>query len=185
MKHLVAALILSLAALAPAARAQTTYSENFTGTSTNNSWFFLNGACLTAGTGSSSSAANPACQGLAYYTNKGDTLFGGDTGTLPDTAANGGGALRFTNRGNENGAILSNFNFPLSSSGLAVSFTTVTYEGDSGGSGGDGADGISFFLQNATYTPDVGAFGGSLGYTCSNAKQRLHRSRQHRASARL
>jgi len=56
----------------------------------------------------------------------------------------------------------------LSSSGLAVSFTTVTYEGDSGGSGGDGADGISFFLQNAIYTPDVGAFGGSLGYTCSN-----------------
>jgi type IV pilus assembly protein PilY1 len=168
MKYLVAASILSLAALAPAAHAQTTYSENFTGTSTNNSWFFLNGACLTAGTSTSTTATNPACQGLPYYTAKGDTLFGGDTGTLPDTAANGGGALRFTNRGNENGAILSNFNFPLSSSGLAVSFTTVTYEGDSGGSGGDGADGISFFLQNAIYTPDVGAFGGSLGYTCSN-----------------
>ena len=168
MKHLVAGLALALIGLVPAVRAQTTYSENFTGTTTNNPWYFLNGACLTAGTSATTSAATPACQGLAYYTNKGDTLFGGDTGTLPDTAANGGGALRFTNRGNENGAILSNFNFPLSSSGLAVSFTTVTYEGDSGGSGGDGADGISFFLQDATYTADVGAFGGSLGYTCSN-----------------
>ncbi len=169
MKQLVAALILGLVGLVPAAHSQTTYSENFTSTGTNNAWYFLNGACLTAGTAATTNAATPACLGLAYYTNKGDTLFGGDTGTLPDTAANGGGALRFTNRGNENGAILSNFNFPLSTSGLAVSFTTVTYEGDSGGSGRDGADGISFFLQDATYPADVGAFGGSLGYTCSNS----------------
>jgi type IV pilus assembly protein PilY1 len=165
------ALALALGLLAgSAARAQTTttYSENFTGSSTTNSWYFINGACLTAGTGATSTAANPACVGSTYYTNKGDTLIGGDTGTLPDTAASGGGALRFTNWFNENGAILSNFNFPLSSTGLAVSFTTVTYEGDSGGGGGDGADGISFFLQNATSAADVGAFGGSLGYTCSN-----------------
>ncbi|HEX3847344.1 MAG TPA: PilC/PilY family type IV pilus protein, partial [Steroidobacteraceae bacterium] len=157
-----------LSGAAAQAQTTTTYSENFTGSTTQNSWYFINGACLTAGTSGGSTSANPACVGNSYYTNKGDTLIGGDTGTLPDTAANGGGALRFTNWFTENGAILSNFNFPLSSSGLAVSFTTVTYEGDSGGGGGDGADGISFFLQDATYTADVGAFGGSLGYTCSN-----------------
>ncbi|MHB8814982.1 MAG: pilus assembly protein, partial [Steroidobacteraceae bacterium] len=55
---------------------------------------------------------------------------------------------------------------------------------NSGGSGGDGADGISFFLMDGnedasgdvtnTNPPpyssawDVGAFGGSLGYSCSN-----------------
>jgi type IV pilus assembly protein PilY1 len=169
MKNLVGIATVAFIGLVPAVRGQTTYSENFTGTSTSNAWYFINGACLTAGTSATTSAANPACKGLAYYVNKGSTLFGGNTGTLPDTAANGGGALRFTNRGNENGAILSNFNFPLSASGLAVSFTTVTYEGDSGGGGRDGADGISFFLQDATFTADVGAFGGSLGYTCSNS----------------
>ena len=173
IKIIVAASALTLAGLSPAVRAQTTYTENFTGPATTNSWFFLNGACLTAGTGTTTSAANPACAGLAYYPSRGDnTLRGGDTGTLPDPttgAAPIGGALRFTNSYNENGAILSNFNFPLSSSGLAVSFTTVTYGGDSGGGGKDGADGISFFLQDATAAPDVGAFGGSLGYTCSNA----------------
>ena len=150
------------------ASAQTTYTENFTNPTTTNSWFFLNGACLTAGTTSTTAAANPACVGLAYYPGKGDNnLKGGATGILPDPTARG--ALRFTNSYNENGAILSNFNFPLSSQGLAVSFTTVTYEGDSGGGGHDGADGISFFLQDASYVADVGAFGGSLAYTCSNA----------------
>ncbi len=77
--------------------------------------------------------------------------------------------MRFTNKGNENGAILSAFNYPLSTQGLQVSFTTVTYDGDSGGAGKDGADGISFFLQDASFAADVGAFGGSLAYTCSNA----------------
>ncbi len=150
------------------AGAQTTYTENFTNPTTTNSWYFLNGACLTSGTSATTAPANPACVGLAYYPNKGDTnLKGGATGTLPDAVASG--ALRFTNSYGENGAILSNFNFPLSSQGLAVSFTTVTYEGDSGGSGHDGADGISFFLQDASYVADVGAFGGSLAYTCSNA----------------
>src|SRR6202012_5884787 len=105
----------------------TTYTENFTGTSTSNSWFFINGACLTAGTTTTSTTANPACVGLPYYSSR-HALIGGDNGPLPDTTANGGGALRFTNWLNENGAILSNFNFPLSSNGLAVSFTTVTYE---------------------------------------------------------
>jgi type IV pilus assembly protein PilY1 len=149
-------------------RAQTVFTENFTGTTTQNSWYFINGACLTAGTAATTSAASPSCVGLPYYLNKGDTLIGGDTGTLPDLTT---GALRFTNWLAENGAILSNFTFPLTGSGaqgLQVSFTTVSYEGNSGGGGRDGADGISFFLQDSSYAPDVGAFGGSLGYTCSN-----------------
>jgi type IV pilus assembly protein PilY1 len=179
IKIMLAASALTMAGLVPAVRAQTTYTENFTGPTTTNSWFFLNGACLTAGTTATTTAANPACAGLAYYPSKGDNnLRGGDTGALPDPTVPPspqttppttiGGALRFTNSYGENGAILSNFNFPLSTSGLAVSFTTVTYNGDSGGGGKDGADGISFFLQDATVAPDVGAFGGSLGYTCSN-----------------
>jgi type IV pilus assembly protein PilY1 len=165
---LYAVLLLSGAVLSDSGVAQTTYTENFTNPTTTNSWYFLNGACLTAGTAAGSTAANPACSGLAYYPGKGDyTLRGGTTGSLPDALASG--ALRFTNSYNENGAILSNFNFPLSAQGLQVSFTTVTYEGNSGGSGGDGADGISFFLQDASYAADVGAFGGSLAYTCSNS----------------
>jgi type IV pilus assembly protein PilY1 len=157
------------AAFAAPAGAQTTYTENFTNASTTNSWFFLNGACLTAGTASTTTAQNPSCVGSPYYIAKeGATpnLWGGNSGSLPDPLASG--ALRFTNTYVENGAILSNFNFPLSSQGLQVSFTTVTYLGDSGGSGHDGADGISFFLQDASYAADVGAFGGSLAYTCSN-----------------
>jgi len=58
----------------------------------------------------------------------------------------------------------------------------VTYLGNSGGAGGDGADGISFYLMDAsalntstitgTANGDgngIGSWGGSLGYTCSNA----------------
>ena len=52
---------------------------------------------------------------------------------------------------------------------MQVVFKTVTYHGDSGRSGGDGADGMNFFLLDGGYPIyDVGAFGGSLGYTCSN-----------------
>jgi type IV pilus assembly protein PilY1 len=168
-KLIAAACVMSIVGAMPGLLpAQTSFTENFTGTATQNSWYFANGACLTAGTSATSTAANPACVGLPYYVNKGDTLIGGDTGSLPDRTS---GALRFTNWLAENGAILSNFTFPLTGSGaqgLQVSFTTVTYEGDSGGTGQDGADGISFFLQDSSYSPDVGAFGGSLGYTCSN-----------------
>ncbi|HUX73965.1 MAG TPA: PilC/PilY family type IV pilus protein [Steroidobacteraceae bacterium] len=174
--------MLALAALAPlAARAQSSsYAENFTGATTNNSWYFSNGACLTAGSGAGTASPGqlPSCVSLTaagkYYA--GDTLVGGNTGTLPDSLAIGG-ALRFTNNNyNQHGAIISNFSFPLSSQGLKVTFTTETYEGDSGGSGGDGADGISFFLQDASQidmtnpvaASATGDFGGSLAYTCSN-----------------
>ncbi len=174
-KLMVAALL--LAGLVPAAvlaQCPPTCTENFTGTATTNPWTFLTGACLTAGTAGTSTAANPACVGLPYYagTPLFPSQFGGSTGTLPDAANSG--ALRFTDWFAQTGAILSNFTFPLTSSsgsaapGLQISFTTVTYEGNSGGGGHDGADGMSFFLQDASYPADVGAFGGSLGYTCSN-----------------
>jgi type IV pilus assembly protein PilY1 len=188
----VGALALSIIALLPtASRAQTTYTENFTGTATNNSWYFINGACLTAGStsGATSPGQIPACVGgtgtLPYYSNKGDnTLVGGNTGTLPDDPTIGG-ALRFTNGCsnsscsaggyNQNGAILSNFTFPTGN-GIQVTFTTETYRGNSlngPGAGGvsDGADGISFFLQSVDngQTADLGAFGGSLAYSCSNS----------------
>jgi type IV pilus assembly protein PilY1 len=182
---------MALAGLVPAASmAQSTLvvTENFTGGTTNNSWYYINGACLTAGSLLSTATASPgfipACQigstlypyyvtNFAMFGNVGAgdaQLDGGDTGALPDTVANGGGALRLTNDSyGENGAIISNFSFPLSSEGLSVTFTTETYAGDSGGSGGDGADGISFFLQDASVaTPTLGDWGGSLGYTCSN-----------------
>src|SRR5262249_31355400 len=48
----------------------------------------------------------------------------------------------------------------------------------------DGADGISFFLTDGGYPPfDAGAFGGSLGYTCSNVNNdpKLHPDGQPRA----
>lgn len=178
VKHVLLATVIALAGLLPLqASAQTNFTENFTTSATTNSWTFLNGACLTAGTSTASTTTNPGCVGLQYYKNKegsNPNFLGGNgpiapatTFSFPDPA--NGGALRFTNIGNENGAILSNFNYPLLTQGLQVSFTTVTYDGDSGGAGGDGADGISFFLQDASFAADVGAFGGSLAYTCSNS----------------
>ena len=167
---IVAALFLAVG-LVPAEAPAQTYTENFTGTTTTNSWTFITGACLTAGTAASDNPASPACGGLpgfglAYYNTSPLPEFGGTTGVLPDAVNTG--ALRFTDWYAQTGAILSNFNYAPGAQGLQVTFTTVTYEGDSGGGGGDGADGMSFFLQDATYPPDVGAFGGSLAYTCSN-----------------
>jgi type IV pilus assembly protein PilY1 len=173
---LTAAAILVAGVIPAAATAQTTtFTENFTGTTTQNQWYYLNGACLTMGTVPTSTSVGtpgayfmPGCVNLPYYNSSPLPEFGGDTGTLPDTTA---GALRFTDWFSQTGAILSAFTFPLTGTGaqgLQVSFTSVTYEGDSGGGGSDGADGMSFFLQDATYGPDVGAFGGSLAYTCSN-----------------
>lgn len=170
------ALALAGLGLAASTQAQTTYTENFTGATTQNSWYFINGACLTAGSssGTTSPGQIPQCVGLPYWTAKGDpNLVGGNTGTLPDDPAVGG-ALRFTNGFpggyNENGAILSAFNFPTTN-GIHVTFTTESYRGNSaGGSVHDGADGMSFFLQSVDNgaAPDIGDYGGSLGYTCSN-----------------
>ncbi|HEY6453570.1 MAG TPA: PilC/PilY family type IV pilus protein [Steroidobacteraceae bacterium] len=134
----------------------------------------------------------PACTNVfsSYYsqTHNGDAgdaklmggaLGNGALGTTPDIAGNG--ALRFTNGApygfGENGAIVSAGTFDASQ-GVQITFKTVTYLGNKGGAGGDGADGMSFYLLDATQSYDVpgngiwngiGAFGGSLAYTCSNA----------------
>ena len=161
-----AAWAIVLAGLAPVAGwGQVVVTDDFTKGSATASWKPFNGACLTAGDGS---GTIPACVGLPYYT---EPLVGGATGTLPDTS--GSGALRFTNGSpggyHQNGAIVLDpaQAFPTNK-GVQVTFTTVTYRGDSGGAGGDGADGISFFLMDGSVAPDLGAFGGSLAYTCSN-----------------
>jgi Tfp pilus tip-associated adhesin PilY1 len=172
-------------AVAPAlTSAQNVISEDFTGTTINNSWTAINGACLTAGTASNGSI--PSCVGLLYYLNNGDRYqVGGQNGYLGSSTApgtnqsqtpdlSGSGALRLTNGSpyyHESGAIVSTVPFDATS-GVQVTFKTVTYRGDSGGSGGDGADGISFFLLDASkYAAGsglLGSWGGSLGYTCSN-----------------
>lgn len=165
-----------------AASAQLVISDTLTGASSNYNWYSLNGACLTAG---NNSGSIPACVGLPYYNGK--TLVGGVTGRLsPGGDPVGQGALRLTNGdtttgsngNNQTGAVVSNFTFP-SNQGLQVTFGTVTYGGNAfGNSSGQasGADGVTFFLadgsvlQPGTSTPATGAYGGSLGYSCANAK---------------
>ncbi len=145
-------------------------SEDFTGASTTNSWTAINGACLTAGNSSSASNGGiPACAGLAYYQSGLPQIGMASGGDTPGT-----GALRLTNGGsqgrNENGAIFSNWTFP-SNQGLQVTFTTYTYGGNGfGNNSGEasGADGIGFYLMDGATNPNLGAFGGSLGYSCSN-----------------
>ena len=193
----------ALAAPLPPSCTSTQVTENFTGYTSNCTWYYFGGACLTAGnipsTGTSSPGSLPQCLNDPYY--GGQTQVGGNSGNLnttPDTPygnpaatppVQGGGALRFTNDANaQSGAIVSNFAFALAANGLQVSFTTETYEGDSGGGNHDGADGMSFFLVDDSYVESnnpatgvsygannggpygvtLGDWGGSLGYTCSN-----------------
>jgi type IV pilus assembly protein PilY1 len=168
--------------------AQTTFTEDFTGAKTNNSWYFFNGACLTAGSTNNAVSPGqlPSCTSIAntYYAQQQDrdpALVGGANGaagnaqTLPDPV--GSGALRFTNGfpygHSENGAIVSSAAFNAGQ-GIQITFKTVTYRGDSGGAGTDGADGMSFYLLDGSLNPagatwnGIGSWGGSLGYTCSN-----------------
>jgi type IV pilus assembly protein PilY1 len=182
-------LFAALAALAAplAAQGQTAISEDFTGASTTNPWYFFNGACLTASSAAGvepsggSGGQIPGCTKIksSYYN---ETLVGGYNGTFPDPVGNG--ALRFTNGRpggyHQNGGIVSTTPFSTGQ-GISVTFKTVTYLGDSGGAGVDGADGISFYLMDATQLNGstitgtssgdgngLGAWGGSLGYSCSN-----------------
>jgi len=178
-------------------------SEDFTGTTTENPWYYFNGACLTASTASAAATqpgSPPGCVAIqttasggtgganAYYN---EPLVGGFNGvpgsteTLPDPV--GEGALRFTNGCtdsgcgsggyDQNGAIVSGDTFSTNE-GLDITFKTVTYRGNSGGADGDGADGMSFFLVNAAdWSPtqdSIGSFGGSLGYDCSNTNADYH-----------
>jgi len=194
-------LFAALAAIAVtvAAQAQSSISEDFTQSTTSNSWWFFNGACLTASTlggsepsvntsGAASGGQIPGCITIATsYYNKtaGEVLVGGQTlsNTTPDPV--GQGALRFTNGHpygySENGGVIFATPFPTGQ-GVSITFKTVTYRGDSGGAGGDGADGISFFLMDSSQLNTgsitgvsggngngLGAWGGSLGYSCSNS----------------
>jgi len=134
------------------------YAEDFTGTTTNNDWYFTGGACLTAGSGTSTTVQPGPVAGCAtvlntYYRLQKDSdpsLNGGESGTLPDSP--GLGALRFTNGApyghNQAGAIVSGFAPFPTSQGVQISFKTITYGGSAGGDGKDGADGISFFLMD-------------------------------------
>jgi len=176
-------------------RAQVTVQENFSGTTTQNSWYSFGGACLTASnlTGSQPVSGTggqiPGCTTIAtsYYDSTtydsrdaGEVLNGGQNGvststtvTLPDTP--GQGALRFTNGYpygyQEHGGVVSATPFP-SSQGIALTFKTVTYRGNGpyvgSNPGQDGADGMSFFLMDGSKTPMIGSTGGSLGYACTN-----------------
>ena len=151
------ALIFSLPVLA--------VSDDFTQSSSvsSNNWKALGNACLTAGTTVAGSGNQlPGCSTISGMI------------STPDAA--GSGALRLTAAANnQTGAIVSQNAF-ATNQGLQVTFTTYTYGGDSGGTGRDGADGMSFFLQDAAYgttlggAPNIGAFGGSLGYSCSQGK---------------
>jgi len=152
MKLLAALIVLAFSSTAGAV----TYTDNFQGTSANLSWVRgtpasgTNSACLTAGNGS----AGPTGTILPACTSNTDTV--------------GNGALRLTPAsGNSFGNIVSNFSFP-SNQGLQVTFTTYTYGGDKGGTAKNGADGIGFFLMDGSVAANIGATGGSLGYSCSN-----------------
>lgn len=165
----VLALLVLCAPLAALAQSTNNLDEDFTGPTTNNSWFFFNGACLTAGTSAATTNPGqiPSCISIqsSYYK---EDLVGGASGYLGSTASpssadpTGQGALRFTNgqikSGSpspsctpgwggfcQNGAVVSATPF-ATGQGISVTFKTVTYRGNGGGTGGDGADGISFYL---------------------------------------
>ena len=139
-------------------------SDDFTRTIDSNSWTvqqFNNYPCLTAGTtANSSGTVIPPCNL-----------------TTPD--ADRSGALRLTPaQGNQHGAIVSTQSYP-SNQGLQVTFTAYSWGGSKDGPGNIGADGISFFLQDGNVpttltlpdgstTTNLGSWGGSLAYSCSN-----------------
>jgi type IV pilus assembly protein PilY1 len=173
----------------PVADAQTAnvIQDGFTGATAQLPWQAFNGACLTAGTqGMPATGATgiPACYLNTYYGTQVQTGLTTNNGN-PNTDPAGSGALRLTNgcapvsttkNGtttttntcyyDQNGAIIDTQSYP-SNNGIQVTFTTYTYGGDN--SGGHGADGIGFYLLDATKaTPNIGAWGGSLGYSCSN-----------------
>lgn len=175
MRYMMCATLIVGASLPGAAQGQVVIDDRLTGASSSYDWQALNGACLTAG---NNTGSIPACVGLPYY---GSAIHvGGVSGRLPDPP--GFGALRLTNgdvaqkvhnvntgQGTnaifQTGAVVSKFTFPTHR-GLRVSFTSVTYGGNN--LDGHGADGMSFFLADGSRPVDVGAPGGSLGYSCKN-----------------
>ncbi len=141
-----------------------TITEDFTKGTAINSWTALNGACLTAGTQTSTGSPAtqiPACNGLSYYNSQ--IMLGLNNNADPI----GAGALRLTNWFTQNGAIFLNQTFP-SNNGLQATFTTYVYGGNNGGSAKLGADGMGFYILDGTQAANIGDWGGSLGYDCSN-----------------
>ena len=159
-KYLWAVLILLLGAAASSpSRAQITFSEDFTGATTANSWYFFSGACLTAGT-STCDCESRRHTGLharvlgTYYSQNhaqaNTTILPGrrsttvtsdrrgtvDTGSDPGCRRQRRAAFhqRLPLRTKESGAILSANTFSTGA-GIQVTFKTVTYHGDSGGTG--------------------------------------------------
>jgi type IV pilus assembly protein PilY1 len=174
------------ASLGSVACAQAPISENFTGATTANSWYFFNGACLTAGTSTSSTSPGtvPACTSVlqSYYSQQEDhdaALVGGVDGYLGSSTAPastsaavadpvGQGALRFTNGypyGNgENGTILSASTFPTGE-GIRIQFMTVTYHGDSGGNSAGCPSGSTASGGECVVTNTVAA---TASYSCQS-----------------
>jgi len=180
--RLAVAVMLALSTTAQAQTSSNVIQDTFTGTTAQLPWKAFNGACLTAGNNQSGSSGGyiPSCAAIQpsgkYY--NGQALIGLGSGSA-DTAGNG--ALRLTNSFSQNGAIIDTQPYN-SNLGIQVTFTTYTYGGNSGGTAKDGADGIGFYLLGATSlnnvantlngaaaVPSIGSWGGSLGYSCSNA----------------
>jgi type IV pilus assembly protein PilY1 len=143
--------------------------------------YLVGGAYGYLGTSTPGLTADPVGNGALRFTN----------GSLPNSTGTG-----YNYGFNERGAIVSaSAPFPTGS-GVQITFKTITYLGNKGGTG-DGADGISFYLldgcmpiagatssipgsvvpsncnPNAIYGtgqtfPAIGAFGGSLAYSCAN-----------------
>lgn len=186
--RLATAVASALVVLAGSAHAQIVVNDTLSGANSTYSWIPLGGACLTASANSRKPPTNyiPGCfaSDFTYYSAKGSTLVGGDSGNLGSAADPiGKGALRLTNgdttnngtNGNQQtGAVVSSEGFPMSG-GVQITWTSVTYGGNAykpSGGNANGADGISFFLSDASAEPsgptDAGGSGGSLGYSCSN-----------------
>src|SRR5579864_2971479 len=86
VRNCIAAIVAVLGLALPfAAQAQGSVSEDFTGATTANPWYFFNGACLTAGTQAGAEPANgaggqmPGCVAIggSYYH---ENLVGGQNG---------------------------------------------------------------------------------------------------------
>ena len=173
MHRYVAGLVVLLASFN--VHAQVVVSDNLTGASSSVAWQTFGDTCLTAGDGSTSTI--PAC--TSKNVNTGNPHVGGVSGSLPDPV--GQGALRLTNGGiydtSRTGQIISTSPFNTSQ-GVQVTFGTVTYGGNN--ANGTGADGMAFFLVDGSYLTSpasnmvLGAFGGSLGYSCSDNKAVNH-----------
>ncbi len=152
-----------------------TVADDFTQGTDTNDWTALDYACLTAGSSANNQTSNPTGSNFSSIPGCNYTASSG----INALNTVGAGALRLTpSSGSQHGAIISNYTFP-SNQGLQVTFTTYSYGGSNDGPAGEGADGMSFFLMNgatnvvtapfSTTTPNLGSWGGSLGYSCSNS----------------